>query len=430
MRAGIVTAKPECEFHDLIVVGGGAAGFFLAINAANQAAGMKVCILESDAQVLRKVRISGGGRCNVTNVCEEADTLASHYPRGGKLLKKIFQSFGTREMKDWLASHDVVLKAEADGRMFPVTDSSQTIIDCFVHSAEQLGVMVHTQTQVTSIAQQTEKWAVEAPGKRYQCRYLALTTGGNPGHFNLVKFLDHTVTPLVPSLFTFRSASPWIEGLAGVSVPRVRLVLPGTGISSEGPLLITHQGISGPAVLRLSAWAAREFAELGYQAEIHADVTLAYPAKQWVAENRSAQGRKLISNTPFPGIPSRLWERLLSLVPGTSQVRWADVTAVYAQKLIQTLEHIPIPIHGKNTFKDEFVTCGGVSLSEVRHHTMESRLHNNLYFAGEVLDIDAVTGGYNFQAAWTTAWHAASAIASCYRSHQRNRNDQGEAIQV
>ena len=403
----------------VIVVGGGAAGFFAAISCAEARRDAKVTLIEKGPQFLSKVRISGGGRCNVTHACFDARDLTTRFPRGERALIAPFQRFQSRDTVAWFEARGVKLKVESDGRIFPTTDSSETIIDCLLGAARSAGVELLTRRDVTR--------AVRCPEGGFElglsndetvaCDRLLLATGGcrTPALGQLAVSLGHTLEPPVPSLFTFHIATPWLRALAGISLAAVEASVPGTKLRERGALLVTHWGLSGPVILRVSAWGARELHRLNYQFPIHLNWLPQLGTESLSAEfkvRRSSQPARLVVNTPVPPIPARLWEQLVlsaGIGPGT---RWAALARSDQHHLAQRLMRTEFLVTGKSVNKDEFVTCGGVRLSEVNFKAMESRICPGLYFAGELLDMDGITGGFNFQAAWTTGWIAGQAMAS------------------
>jgi len=411
----------------IIVIGGGAAGFFSAITCAQTYPQARVTLLEAGRQLLAKVRISGGGRCNATHACFDPAILVQNYPRGGKALRGAFTRFQPRDTVEWFASHSVTLKTEADGRMFPVTDDSATIVNCLIRAAEDAGVNIRTGDAVVSVNKLTlEDWhggraITKEPGfeielksgERLKCDRLILATGSNPSGFKWAKHLGHTIESPVPSLFTFNISDRRIEDLAGVSVANAKVKLPEAKLEQSGPLLITHWGLSGPAVLKLSAWGARFLHDRHYQTSLLINWLPQYNPEvlrqQLLGVKSQLSQRLVVSSCPFP-IPRRLWERLTSAIGIDEPKRWADIPNKTLDRLLQELVQGEYQIAGKGAFKEEFVTCGGVNLKEVDFKTMESRRCPGLYFAGEILDIDGVTGGFNFQSAWTTAWLAGIAI--------------------
>ena len=401
----------------VVVVGGGAAGFFGAIACASQHPHSRVTLLEAARQPLAKVRISGGGRCNVTHACFDPALLVQHYPRGGKALRSPFSRFQARDTVAWFESHGVTLKTEADGRMFPITDDSATIVTCLMQTAKAMGVKLWQGAAVKDVSRQEHGFAVTVKaGETLICDRLLLATGSSPQGYAIARAFGHTIEPPVPSLFTFNIADPRLHDLAGVSVPMAHLRLQ-TGEKSSleqtGPLLITHWGLSGPGVLKLSAWGARALHDSRYQATLLVNwlpqTNLEALRQQLLAVKSQLSKRAIVTSCPVL-IPRRLWERLTSHVGIAAETRWADLSNKTLNSLIQELTRGQYTISGKGTFKEEFVTCGGVRLKEVDFKTMESRCCPGLHFAGEILDIDGVTGGFNFQSAWTTGWIAGQAM--------------------
>lgn len=405
---------------NVVVIGGGAAGFFGAIACAQANPALKVILLEKTNKLLSKVRVSGGGRCNVTHHCFIPSVFAQHYPRGAKHLKDAFKSFGATETIAWFASRGVRLKAEADGRMFPTTDNSQTIIDCLISEANRAGVQIQTGAAVERIEPAKGKQGYSlylSGGKEMHADRLLVCTGGNPKsqNYDWLRTLGHTIQEPVPSLFTFNVPGSPLKELQGVSVPCARVRIAGQKLEYEGPLLITHWGYSGPAVLKLSAWGARLFHDRSYRftALISWVANLTEEnLREQLQHYRKAHPKKVVSTNPLFGLPQRLWKALTSIAEVNPEVIWSELPAKNSNKLMEALLRLPVEVDGKTTFKEEFVTCGGVELSQVNMKTMESRLLPGLYFAGEVLDIDGITGGFNFQAAWTTGYLAGNAIAA------------------
>jgi len=406
--------KQQQTKDQVIVIGGGAAGFFFAINLAQMRPDMQVIILEKSNQVLGKVKVSGGGRCNVTHACFDPSDLISYYPRGGKELLGPFHHFQPGDTVAWFEERHVSLHIESDGRMFPSTNQSQTIIDCFLAEAKKYQVQVHTDTAVQSIQPESTGVRVQTNKREYQAKYCVIACGSSTFMWSIIATLGHTIEKPVPSLFTFHIQDPRIQGLMGVAVSHVRLHIPNTDIETEGPLLITHWGLSGPAVLKASAWGARWMAGQQYKCPIAINFLPQHDeqsAFQTLQQLRTTHQRKTLFNTPITPITSRLWKQLCQYSGITEDVHFADCSNALLLKLAQTLTNSTFQVKGKSTFKEEFVTCGGVRLAEIDMRTMESKRVKNLFFAGEVMDIDAVTGGFNFQAAWTTAFLAAHAIA-------------------
>ena len=400
----------------VIVVGGGAAGFFAAITAAE--AGAAVTLLERGPHFLSKVRISGGGRCNVTHACFDAREFTKRYPRGDKELIGPFHKFQASDTVAWFESRGVELKTEPDGRMFPTTDSSQTIIDCLMHAARDAGVELCLNAGVESAScRASGGYSLKlSSGVTLDCDRLLLATGGcrSVALGQMAVSLGHTLEPPVPSLFTFQIELPWLQALAGVSVEQAEVSVPAAGLCERGPLLATHWGLSGPVILRLSAWGARELGALDYKFPLLVNWLPRLSADQLAKElqsRRESQGAKLVVNAPIAPLTARLWEALVMASGVGREARWASLSRAQHQLLTQQLSRSEFAVTGKSLNKDEFVTCGGVRLSEVDFKTMESRISPGLHFAGELLDIDGITGGFNFQAAWTTGWLAGNAMA-------------------
>jgi predicted Rossmann fold flavoprotein len=406
------------------VLGGGAAGFFGAITCAEANPQQVVYLLEKSPKLLSKVRISGGGRCNVTHACESAAQLVQHYPRGGRQLKEAFRQFGVADTIAWFAERGVALKTEADGRMFPTTDSSETIARALEDAARRAGVRVLSRTAADEIITLPEGGfslrlsgeGSAAIGPELRVSRLLVATGGNSksAAYDWLRALGHSVAEPVPSLFTFNVPTSPLRELPGVSVPHARVVLAGEKLQYEGPLLVTHWGVSGPAVLKLSAWGARRLHELGYHGTAliswvptYTDDTL----RAWTQAFRLDNGKKQVAAHPQFGLPTRLWRTLVAEAGIGADTRWNEVPAKAQNRLLELLLRTPLQVQGKTTHKDEFVTCGGIPLTEVHLATMESRRVPGLHFAGEVLDIDGITGGFNFQAAWTTGFLAGVALA-------------------
>jgi predicted Rossmann fold flavoprotein len=402
-------------FFDLIVVGGGAAGFFSAITCAEKS-GKSVLILEKTSQLLQKVKISGGGRCNVTHNCFEPRELSRNYPRGEKALIGPFHRFGAADTVEWFASRGVTLKTETDGRMFPDTDSSQTIIDALLGAADAAGVSIHTSEGVTSVVKNEGTFElVTDAGNSYTAACVLIATGGTriAAGARLAASLGHELQPPTPSLFTFKIKDPLIEGLLGLSVSPAEVSIQQSKLSSRGPVLITHWGLSGPGILKISAQGARELAEHDYRFDISVNWLPDADPAAVIAEKRLSEGKRQLSGrSPFASIAKRLWLRLVVAAEVPDATTWAQLSKTQAAQLVSQLTASTFAVSGKSTNKDEFVTCGGVSLNEINFQTMASKLVQGLYFAGEVIDVDGVTGGFNFQNAWTNGFHAGSDIAS------------------
>jgi predicted Rossmann fold flavoprotein len=398
---------------DIIIVGGGAAGFFTAINIAEKNPKLKIAILERGKDVLTKVRISGGGRCNVTHACFIPNELVKFYPRGEKELRGPFHQFASGDTIEWFEKHGVELKIEDDGRMFPVSDSSQTIIDCFLKAAQKLGIPVLTGQSVQSVFKSGKVWKIDTQHDNYSCEKLVMATGSNPKIWDMIQDFGHTIVPPVPSLFTFNIKDPRIKNLPGVSA-LATVKVKDTKLTASGPLLITHWGMSGPGILKLSAWGARILADKNYQFKISVNWLNDWDLEETLShlkELKLEHSKKAVSKkSPFE-FPNRLWESLALASGITEETKWADLTKNQLQNLASQLVNAEFTVNGKSTFKEEFVTAGGINLKEVNFKTMESKLHENLYFAGEIVNIDAITGGFNFQNAWTCGFILAQSIS-------------------
>ena len=397
---------------DIIIVGGGAAGFFTAINSVEKNPKLKVAILERGSEVLQKVRVSGGGRCNVTHACFEPNELVKFYPRGEKELRGPFHQFCSGDTIEWFENHGVELKIEDDGRMFPVSNSSQTIIDCFLQATQKLGIRVLTGQSVQSIFKKDSFWKIETQSENYLTEKLILATGSNPKIWEMLQNFGHAIVSPVPSLFTFNIKDSRIKELPGVAA-NVSVKVKDSKLVSSGPLLITHWGMSGPAILKLSAWGARILNDKNYQFTIYVnwlnDVD-AEDAEKILKEIKQEHAKKAVSKkSPFE-LPNRLWESLVLASGIETETKWADVSKIQLQNLALQLTNASFQVNGKSTFKEEFVTAGGIDLKEINFKTMESKLHQNLYFAGEIINIDAITGGFNFQNAWTSGFIVADAV--------------------
>jgi predicted Rossmann fold flavoprotein len=402
-----------------LVVGGGAAGFFAAITAAEANPSRKVILCEATAHPLAKVRVSGGGRCNVTHACFDPKELITRYPRGGRELLGPFHRWQPQDMIAWLADRGVELKTEEDGRMFPVTDRSATIADCLLAAAAAAKVDVRISTGVAEAGAGAgrPRWTVRlTTGETLRCDRLLLASGGgrSSAGFAIARACGHVIEPLVPSLFTFQIDDSRLKGLEGLSVPDAAARVEGEKLAVRGAALVTHQGLSGPAILKLSAWGARELAARNYQFTVVLSWVGERSAEQVRADfaaARAGNARKQLATWNPCGLPARLWERLLAAVAIGPHTTWSTVTNAALEALAAQVTASAFTVTGKSTNKEEFVTCGGVRLAEVDFKTMESKLCPELYFAGEVLDIDGITGGFNFQSAWTTGWIAGAALA-------------------
>lgn len=402
---------------NLIVIGGGAAGFFCAVNAARMNQNLKVIIVEKSSKLLSKVRVSGGGRCNVTHACFEISNLVKKYPRGTNFLKKSFHQFNTTNCISWFQERGVKLKTEADGRMFSITDSSQTIIDCLLREANKYGIEIRLNSEVKALERVDGEWLLQfGDSLKLSADYVCVACGGYPksAMFNWLKSVGHSVEEPVPSLFTFNIPNNAITKLMGVAVEKATVKIVGSKLSDDGPLLITHWGVSGPTILKLSAWGAREFADKNY----HFNILINWLGslneqslrENWQSLRNEKSAQKIGNRNPF-NLPSRLWIYLLNQSGINEEIRWADLPAKEQNRLIRNLTAQEFEVKGKTAFKEEFVTCGGITLSEVDPNTMQSKIESNLFFAGEILDVDGVTGGFNFQHAWTSGWIAAKTIA-------------------
>lgn len=391
---------------DVLIIGGGAAGFFTAINVKEKNPKLKVAILERGKEVLTKVKISGGGRCNVTHACFEPNVLVKNYPRGEKELRGPFHQFQPQDTMDWFAKRGVKTHTEADGRMFPTTNNSQTIIDCFLEACSQLQIPILTNHSVQSIQFNPPSWEVQTTNGLFAASKVVVTTGSNPKIWDMLQELGHQIVPSVPSLFTFNIKDERISDLMGVS-HLVEIKVKGSHLVSNGPMLITHWGMSGPAILKLSAWGARVLAEKNYQFEIQ--INFVPDLKQEMLREQLLQikndhPKKKITKNPVFGLTQRLWEKLVLASGILEDQTWADTNKKQMNQLVLQLTEATFKVNGKSTFKEEFVTAGGVQLKEVNFKTLESKVLPGLYLAGEVLDIDAITGGFNFQNCWTGGW--------------------------
>ena len=399
---------------DIIIVGGGAAGFFTAINIVEKNPKLKVAILERGQEVLTKVRISGGGRCNVTHACFVPNDLVKFYPRGEKELRGPFHQFCSGDTIEWFEKHGVELKIEEDGRMFPVSNASQTIIDCFLNATNKLGLQVLTGQSVQSLFKAENYWKVETNHETFACQKLIMTTGSNPKIWEMLTQLGHSIVSPVPSLFTFNIKDARIKDLMGLSA-FAKVKVKNSKLEASGPLLITHWGMSGPGILRLSAWGARELFDKNYQFIIQVnwlnEVTFE-EAMETLKELKQEHAKKAVSKkSPFE-FPNRLWESLVLASDIDSERKWADLSKKQLTDLTNQLTNGQFQVNGKSTFKEEFVTAGGIDLKEINFKTMESKLHENLFFAGEIVNIDAITGGFNFQNAWTSGFIIANAVVA------------------
>lgn len=391
------------KHYDIVIVGGGASGFFSAINIAENNPNLKIAILERGKETLAKVRISGGGRCNVTHACFDVPDLVKFYPRGQKELRGSFSVFSPKDTIEWFERHNVKLKTESDNRMFPTTDDSQTIIDCFVELAKKLKIEVLTSQSLQTVFKSDDYWKIDTQDKQYSCEHLIIATGSNPKIWELLKSFEHNIVPPVPSLFTFNIKDVRIKDLMGLATPASVKII-GTKLQESGPVLITHWGLSGPGILKLSAWGARELFEKKYQFSIVVNWLDKFSFEDCVAELKiikTAEAKKLVKNRKAFDIPTRLWEKLVEAAEVPEDLKWADLSKQQINNLANQLTNCQFSVNGKSTFKEEFVTAGGIELKEVNLKTMESKHHKKLYFVGEILNIDALTGGFNFQNAWS-----------------------------
>lgn len=403
---------------NIAVIGGGAAGFFCAVNAARLNPDSKVTIYEQSSKLLSKVKISGGGRCNVTHNCFDNIELSKSYPRGERELRSAFSRFNVKDTIEWFKNRGVELKTEDDGRMFPVTDNSQTIIDCLLNEAEKYNVKIKKESKIVSVQKEEEGFSLYfISNEKVFCDKLVIAAGGHPNSssYEWIKKLGHTIVSPVPSLFTFNVPDNSIINLPGVSVPEANIKVLGTKLTNKGPLLITHWGFSGPAILKLSAIGAEKLHELNYSFKVSINWlgNISEDEMRTMLTNiKSSQHNKNILAGREIDLPKRLWEHLILKVEIGESMKWADVPQKSLNKLAAALTGDIYEVKGKTTFKEEFVTCGGVALNEIDFKTMESRKCKGLYFAGEVLNIDGITGGFNFQNAWTTGRIAANAMSS------------------
>lgn len=397
---------------DVVIIGGGAAGFFAAINIAEQNPNLKVAVLERGKDVLTKVKVSGGGRCNVTHAEFIPQELVPNYPRGEKELLGPFHKFMTGDTIEWFENRGVALKIEDDGRMFPVSNSSQTIIDCFLNEANKHQVEVLLNHSVKKISESDQAYKIETTQGHFITSKLVVATGSNPKIWNLLEDLGHTISKPVPSLFTFNIKDKRIHDIPGVVALNVDIKVVDTHLCSEGPLLITHWGMSAPSILKLSAFGALELAKRDYKFAIEINfikqnfndcLDVLKTLKQDLSK------KTVFKSTQFD-LPKRLWHKLVLAANMTVDTRWADLNKQQLEALASQLTQAIFNVDGKSTFKEEFVTAGGINLKEINFKTFESKLYKNLYFAGEVINVDAVTGGFNFQNAWTSAFIVAQSI--------------------
>jgi len=401
----------------LVIIGGGASGMFCAVNAAAHATGLQVTVLEKTHRLLSKVLVSGGGRCNITHDCSSIDEMSNCYPRGRHFVRKAFHQFFTEQTREWFRVRGVDTVPESDGRVFPRSNKSESVIHCLLTEAERYKVKIRQKCEVVSVRKDGHHFLIFlADGSSMQADFVFIACGGfpKPASFDWIKAMGHTIITPVPSLFTFNLPGHPITELMGVSVPMAGLKISGMSLRSRGPLLITHWGLSGPAILRLSALAARELSDRDYIFQVVADWLPEISREEIVAEFegfRRERGSQMVHSRPLHMLPSRLWHFLADSAGIDKSVRWADLSGHQRNSLVEILKGHSFDVKGKTTFKDEFVTAGGVSTREVDPSTMQSRLLDGLYFGGEVLDVDGITGGYNFQHAWSSGWIAASHIS-------------------
>jgi len=401
----------------IAIIGGGAAGFFAAIACARTNPANEVSIYERGSEFLTKVRISGGGRCNVTHACFDPRAMSERYPRGERALISPLHRFSPGDTVAWFEERGVRLKTEEDGRMFPVTDSSQTIIDCLVNEANATGVRLFARKGIETVTRSPNGFELHfAAGETTNCNRLLLSTGGTRSMSGerIARDLGHTLLPAVPSLFSFHVTTPWLRSIPGVSVPNVEASVPGTRLRERGALLITHNGVSGPAILRLSAWGARILHGMDYEFVLRINWIPALNEEEirvQLQSFRKSNPNRRVVNSPVASLPARLFEQLVLAAGIDRETRWTTLSRANATALAHLLGRTDLQVNGKSLNKEEFVTCGGIDLREVNFKTMESRITPRLYFAGELLDVDGITGGFNFQAAWTTGWLAGHAMA-------------------
>lgn len=412
------------ENKKVVIVGGGAAGFFCAIQIAALHPNWEIIILEKSTKLLSKVKVSGGGRCNVTHACPDIELLLKKYPRGERFLKKAFYQFATKNTIEWFKNNGIELHTEKDGRMFPTTNSSDTIIDCFLRKIHQYNIQVLTQHEVVDlkrndnnvVSKKQKEFTIQLQGRAdMQADAICLATGGmlKSDRLSWLTNFGHSIVAPVPSLFTFNTVDKKITTLMGVAVDKASIQWKGNKNIETGPLLITHWGISGPAAIKLSAWCARAMAETNYEGAIQINWTPNFNEStlkmEWINFRMDFGKREMGSKNPFD-LPQRLWHFLLQEAGIAMNTKWADLKSANQQQLIQLLTRYTLDIKGKTTFKEEFVTCGGVDLKDIDAQTMESKLVPGLHFAGEMMDVDGITGGFNFQHAWTSGWLAAQHI--------------------
>ena len=399
---------------DVIIIGGGAAGFFAAINIALNNSKLKILILERGKQGLQKVKISGGGRCNVTHAEFIPSDLCSNYPRGNKELLGPFHNFMTTDTIKWFEKRGVKMKTEKDGRIFPVSNNSQTIIDCFLNEVKANKIEVLYNHSVKTLEKNNESWILNTKEKKFNTKKVLVATGSSRVMWNMLQNLNHTIVEPVASLYSFNIDDKRIISIPGITISDVEVKVLNSKISSEGPLLITHKGLSGPSILKLSAFGALEFASMGYKFSISINflrISYLECLEKLKTFKNNFNKKKMIKFSPL-GIPLRLWKELVAYSKIEEEMSWSELNNNHLKSLSTELTSSVFNVSGKSTFKEEFVTAGGVALTEINFKTFESKIHKNLFFAGEILNIDAVTGGFNFQNAWTGAFIASEAISS------------------
>ncbi len=398
--------------YDILIIGGGAAGFFTAINAATFNTELKIAILERSKDVLQKVKVSGGGRCNVTHACFDPKELTQYYPRGAKELLGPFHQFNCGDTFEWFDQRNISLKIEEDGRVFPESNTSQTIIDCFINETQKHSIDILKSQGVTDFYKENDNWIVKTKTKQFTCQKLVIAAGSSQKIWKLLEKINHKVIPPTPSLFTFNINDNRLQDIPGVVVPNVEIEVLNTKLFSDGPLLITHWGLSAPAVLKISAWGSKILAECNYKFDIQINFIGYSP--QNCREELNTLKKNLAKNNVYKytqfNLPKRLWYKLVLAAAITETTKWADLNKSQLNALATQLTEAIFKVDGKSTFKEEFVTAGGVALKEINFKKMESKVHPNLFFAGEVINVDAVTGGFNFQNAWTTGYLVAKAI--------------------
>ncbi len=400
--------------YDVLVVGGGAAGFFTAINAAKENANLKIAIIERGKEVLQKVKVSGGGRCNVTHACFDPKELTQYYPRGEKELLGPFHQFCCGDTFEWFEQRGIELKIEEDGRVFPITDSSQTIIDCFLKEVDTYGIEVLKNQAMLDFSKENNKWHITTKTDVFKATSLVVAAGSSPKIWKLIQSKGHRIINPVPSLFTFNIKDERLTDIPGVVAQNVSISVLNSNLESSGPLLITHWGLSAPAILKLSAWGARILAQKNYRFDIVVNF-IDLPTTtclQDLKELKQKMAKNLVIKYNQFELPKRLWRKLVAASQISETTRWADLTKEELENFANQLTNAVFKVDGKSTFKEEFVTAGGIDLKEVNFKRFESKLHKNLFFAGELLNIDAITGGFNFQNAWTGAYLIAKAIGN------------------